>query len=94
MDQGRSILLHVDCYDEVFCAPREGLGCIQAYLLFASVFGYDLQTESGRQRYLEERCHLFITLTNTREEARDMERPKEKRGDYRFGGRVKALPLN
>ncbi|UZE15917.1 hypothetical protein LOY70_18570 [Pseudomonas sp. B21-054] len=58
------------------------------------VLGYDLQTEIGRQRYLEERCHLLITLTRTREEARDMERPKEKSGDYRFGGRVKALPLD
>lgn len=57
------------------------------------VLGYDLKTEIGRQRYLEERCHLLITLTETREEAREMERTEENSGDYRFGGRIEALPL-
>ncbi|MGY3323879.1 hypothetical protein [Pseudomonas fluorescens] len=60
------------------------------HLFFSGqVPGYDLQTEAGRQCYLEEKCHILITPTTTRDEARAIERVKEKSGAYRFEGNVR-----
>lgn len=49
---------------------------------------YDLTSEQGRQTFLNEFCHLIILETETREEARRIEREKEAMGGYRYVGRV------
>lgn len=54
------------------------------------VTGYDLKTEAGRQAFLEQQCHLLVTVTLTREEAREMERLKEQSGAYQFVGVTKT----
>ena len=54
------------------------------------VTGYDLKTEAGRQCFLEQRCHLLITVTLTRHEAREMEKLKEQSGAYQFVGDTKV----
>ena len=57
------------------------------HLYFHSpVTGYDLKTEAGRQAFLDQQCHLLVTVTLTREEAREMERLKEQSGAYQFVG--------
>lgn len=58
---------------------------------YAQANGYDLKTENGRQEYLEHCCHVLITPTLTREDARTMERLKEQSGVYKFVGLTKNL---
>lgn len=48
----------------------------------------DLKSEKGRQKFLNEFCCLIISETDTREEARRIERQKEAMGGYRYVGRV------
>jgi hypothetical protein len=55
--------------------------------------GYDLKTESGRQSFLEQRCHVLVIVTSTREEAREMEKLKEQSGAYQFVGVTQAHRL-
>lgn len=50
---------------------------------------YDLTTESGRASWLEDECHVIIRYTQSREEARELEREKEASGMYRYVGRVR-----
>lgn len=50
---------------------------------------YDLKTESGRASWLEDECHVVIQYTQSREEARELEREKEASGMYRYVGRVR-----
>jgi hypothetical protein len=61
------------------------------HLFFFSDTGFDLKTESGRQAFLEQQCHVFVTVTLTREEAREMELLKERSGAYQFVGVTKAV---
>ncbi|MFC6340098.1 hypothetical protein [Pseudomonas karstica] len=64
------------------------------HLFFRSpVTGFDLKTEAGRQVFLEQRCHVLVTVTLTREEAREMERLKEQSGAYPFVGVTKTPEL-
>ncbi len=49
---------------------------------------YDLRTEYGRVSWLENECHVIIQYTSSREEARELEKVKEKSGIYRYVGRV------
>ena len=57
---------------------------------FSPDTGFDLKTEAGRQAFLEQRCHVLVTVTLTREEAREMELLKERSGAYQFVGVTKA----
>jgi len=50
---------------------------------------FDLQTESGRQRFLNERCHVKFEITKSREEARKLEIPKEQSGLFRYTGKAR-----
>lgn len=49
---------------------------------------YDLTTELGRQKFLENECHIIVKSTGTREEARELEKVLEKMGKYRYVGLV------
>lgn len=57
---------------------------------FSQDTGFDLKNEAGRQAFLEQRCHVVVTVTSTREEAREMELLKERSGAYQFVGVTKA----
>ena len=50
---------------------------------------FDLKTEIGRQRYLAERCHIRFRVTQTRDEALNLEGPMEKEGVFRYVGAVR-----
>ena len=52
--------------------------------------GYDLRTEAGRQRFLQERCVVSVQLTPTRAEARGIERTLEASGGFRYVGAVRV----
>lgn len=69
---------------------------ILAKHLFFSVRwpGYDLQTEAGRQSFLEHRCHVVVTVTLTRKDARKIEIIKEQSGQYLFLGVTSARSPN
>jgi len=49
---------------------------------------YDLKTEYGRVGWLENECHIIIRYTNSRDEARELEKVQEASGVYRYVGRV------
>lgn len=48
---------------------------------------YDLSKEIDRQNFLENECYIIITDTNSREEARSIEKEKEKM-NFRYVGRI------
>ncbi|MBN1461646.1 MAG: hypothetical protein JXA57_19110 [Armatimonadetes bacterium] len=54
--------------------------------------GFDLQTEVGRQAFLEDRCDVSFQATATRAEARLIEIERETLGGYRYIGRVRVRP--
>jgi hypothetical protein len=49
---------------------------------------YDMRTELGRQRFLEEQCRITVEITATRAAAREIEKVRERRGTYRYCGDV------
>ena len=49
---------------------------------------YDLKSEAGRRRFLEERCIVTVQVTDTREQAREIERSLEADGLFRYGRTV------
>lgn len=49
---------------------------------------YDLTTEFGRQEFLQNECYIVVKTTNTREEARELEKDLEVSGKYRYVGLV------
>jgi hypothetical protein len=53
---------------------------------YSPATGFDLKTEAGRQAFLEQRCHILVKVTSTREEARELERDMEQSATYRFMG--------
>lgn len=52
---------------------------------------YDLRTEEGRRRFLNEKCQVRFEETKTREAAQLRERKMEASKRYRYVGRVKEL---
>jgi hypothetical protein len=50
--------------------------------------GYDLRTEIGRRRFLEDRCRFSIELTVSRSRAREIEKKRERSQPFRYLGRV------
>lgn len=53
--------------------------------------GYDLKSEAGRQAFLEEQCRIQFQVTQTREEAREMEKILERSGGFAFARPLKNL---
>jgi len=49
---------------------------------------YDLRSQLGRQRFLEEQCRITVEITASREVARGLEEGRERRGSYRYCGDV------
>jgi hypothetical protein len=49
---------------------------------------YDLTSEMGRRRFLEERCYIVIELARNEEEARKGEKLREQTGQFRYVGPV------
>jgi len=49
---------------------------------------YQLRTESGRQRFLEEKCQVRWQIHEDRESAKRLEATLEKSCGYRYRGRV------
>jgi len=54
--------------------------------------GYDLKTQAGRQAFLRENCTLRVLLTQTRAEARELEKQWEATGQFRYVGLVRIRP--
>jgi hypothetical protein len=60
---------------------------------YSQGLGYDLKSEAGRQAFLEQRCHVLVKVTSTREEARKLEKQMERSGAYRFVGMTSSFLL-
>lgn len=52
---------------------------------------YDLTTEVGRKTYLDKKCYIKIRVTKTRNKARELERPLEKSGKFRYARKVQII---
>jgi hypothetical protein len=51
---------------------------------------YDLKSENGRRRFLEESCRIFVEPTKSRTEAGLLEKLREATGDFRYVGIVRV----
>jgi len=49
---------------------------------------YDLETQAGRQMFLEQSCHIIFELTESLADASEEERCRERDGCFRYVGRV------
>lgn len=49
---------------------------------------YDLKTQAGRQQFLQDNCVVTVFLTDTKSDAREIERHYEASGAFRYVGRV------
>ena len=49
---------------------------------------FDLKTETGRRAFLEARCYIVFRITDTRNDALQIERTRERDGSYRYVGLV------
>lgn len=47
---------------------------------------FDLRTEAGRRQFLSERCHVKFKTTESKNEARALEIPREHSGVFRYTG--------
>ncbi len=75
------------------CNPNDvqSKGSILAKHLYydASIaLNYNLTSENGRQRFLEEECYIVFELTENEAEARRREKLRERTGQFRYVGRV------
>lgn len=52
---------------------------------------YDLTREAGRNKYLADKCYISFLVTTTRDEARELEKPLEKSGDFRYARKVRKI---
>ena len=52
--------------------------------------GYDLKAEAGRNRFLAEQCVIRFRVTQTRAEARALEKVLEQDGSFRFVGELQS----
>lgn len=53
---------------------------------------YDLSTQQGRQRYLDEKCVITYIITSSRNEARLIEMELEITGRFAYCGEVQVRP--
>jgi hypothetical protein len=51
---------------------------------------YDLKSEMGRRRFLEECCLVFFEPTQSRQDAKRLEEPREGSGEFRYVGEVRV----
>jgi hypothetical protein len=51
---------------------------------------YDLTTEDGRRRFLEDECEITIYRTESKEKARELEKALEASGKVRYQGKVRV----
>jgi hypothetical protein len=49
---------------------------------------YNLKHEDGRQKFLENRCHIKFKTTRTKANARSLEKLRENCGCFRYTGKV------
>ena len=49
---------------------------------------FHLKSEEGRRAFLRDKCFIKFEVTQTREEARELERRWEKTGEFRYAGKV------
>jgi hypothetical protein len=54
---------------------------------------FDLKTEAGRSAFLVKKCYITFSITETREEARRLERQRELEGRFRYTGKVISRAL-
>jgi hypothetical protein len=86
--QSRLLLKSCGCWSNP-ADVRSRQSILAKHLYFArTIDGYSLETEAGRQAFLEECCYITFIVTTTREEARALERLKEASGAFRFAGWV------
>jgi hypothetical protein len=52
---------------------------------------YELMSENGRQKFLVDNCYIRFMATETKEDARKIEKQLENCGQFRYEGRVKKL---
>jgi hypothetical protein len=57
----------------------------------AETSGYHLSTEMGRNKYLAEKCYIKFLVTRTLDDARELERPLEKSGEFRYARKVRII---
>jgi len=50
--------------------------------------GYDLKSEIGRRNVLLHECHILFWVTGTLQEAREIEKKREREGRFRHVDRV------
>ncbi|MGB6242802.1 MAG: hypothetical protein WBF69_10025 [Castellaniella sp.] len=58
------------------------------HLYFWTADGFNLKCETGRQRYLLDNCYILFKTTESREEAREIEKRLEATGGFQFVGRT------
>jgi hypothetical protein len=49
---------------------------------------YDLESEAGRRRFLVDKCHIVFEVTETKKVARQLEKPRERDGSFRYVNRI------
>ena len=59
------------------------------HLYFEETRGdYDLKTENGRREFLSKECYILFRVTKSRTDARELEKLLERKGRFRYAGRV------
>ncbi|WP_323016879.1 hypothetical protein [Castellaniella sp.] len=58
------------------------------HLYFWAADGFNLKCETDRQRYLLDNCYILFKTTESREEAREIEKRLEATGGFQFVGRT------
>ena len=67
------------------CEVRSSRSILAKHLYFDRTIApaeFDLREESDRQRFLEEHCRIVVKTTNTKPEAREFERDRERSARY------------
>jgi hypothetical protein len=54
--------------------------------------GYDLRSEAGRRRFLEEQCRVRVEYCDSREDAARIEREREQTAGFRYCRTVRSYP--
>jgi len=52
--------------------------------------GYDLKSEFGRRAFIKEQCRVLVVLTESKAQARALERERERSGQFRYVGKPRV----
>jgi hypothetical protein len=67
---------------------KESILAKHLYYDTSLVADYDLRSEAGRRMFLKEKCYFIFELTANRAEARELEKLREDRSQFRYVGNV------